>query len=370
MSGFIRTQIQPMPEMTIMLDGQYAIYNSRVEENPIRIFDYGLGTFTDEYYYATKADFEEEDYEKTYEFLSPKVGVNYNITEYLNVLVNYSIAYKEPRMGDWYSRSGGPDYAQTVNGVVNELDPEQASTVEFGVGYEGVGWNMTTNFYQTIYADKIESTVQQNGDYLTINAGEATHQGVEFDAGFIFDNIDGNLSVTYAQNRWTELDVLEIFGEDAEDVIDKVVPFSPEQMASFGVGYTFELPAGDLRIGLTGNWWDEYYANYTNEYYTEYELEDPTDPWSNVIPVEASLTDAKLPAFLAINTDIAYRFKIGGKDASIRLDIKNLNNKEDNYNRAAWASDYGRNDLLNGKRYMYVTPTPLMNAFITAEISF
>ena len=371
MSGFLRTQIQPMPELTILLDGQYALYNSRIEENPIRVFDYGLGMFTDNYYYATKANFDDEDYEKTYSFLSPKAGINYNITEYLNVLANYSIAYKEPRMGDWYSRSSGPDASQTLpDGTVDELDPEKASTAELGVGYNGVGWNVTANFYQTIYADKIESSVQQNGDYLTINAGEATHQGVEFDAGFIFDNFDGGVSVTYSQNRWTELDVQEIFGEDQADVIDKVVPFSPEQMASFNFGYTFNLTGGDLRIGLSGNWWDEYYGNYTNEYYTEYEMEDPTDPWSSVIPIESSLTDAKLPSFLALNSDISYQFKLGNKDASIRLDLKNINNKEDNYNRAYWTSDYGRNDLLNGKKYMYVTPAPLFNAFLTAEVKF
>ena len=125
LSGFIRAQVQPIPELTVLLDGQYASYTSRVEENPIRIFDYGLGIFTDNYYYATKGNFEEDDYEKTFNFFSPKFGINYNITEYLNVLVNYSIANKEPRVGDWYSRSDGPDASQTADdGTVNELDPE------------------------------------------------------------------------------------------------------------------------------------------------------------------------------------------------------------------------------------------------------
>ncbi len=371
LSGFVRAQVQPIPELTVLLDGQYASYTSRVEENPIRIFDYGLGTFTDNYYYATKANFEEDDYEKTFSFFSPKFGINYNITEYLNVLVNYSIANKEPRVGDWYSRSGGPDASQTADdGTVNELDPEKATTAEFGIGYEGIGWNITANLYQTIYADKIEGVLQQNGDYLTINAGEATHQGVELDAGFNMANFDGGLSVTYSQNRWTELNVDQIFGEDADDVIDKVAPFSPEQMASFDVGYTFNLPAGDLRVGLNTNWWDEYYGTYTNEYYTEYIMEDPTDPWSDVIPVAASLEESKLPYFFALNSNISYAFKLGSKDASIRLDLKNINNREDNMLRAYYTGDYGRNDLLNGIDYMYVTPAPMFNAFITAEVKF
>jgi outer membrane receptor protein involved in Fe transport len=373
LSGFVRAQIQPIPELTLLLDGQYASYSSRVEENPIQIFDYQKGLFTDNWIYATKDNFEEEDYEKTFEFLSPKAGVNYNITEYLNVLANFSIANKEPRLTDWYSRSGGPDDYQTWTDSldvthVEELDPEKAITMEFGIGYEGVGWNLSTNFYMTDYEDKLESTYLEEGETVTINAGSARHQGVELAAGFLFGNIDGNISATYAQNRWTEVDVDEIFGKDAEDIVDKVVPFSPEQMANFGFGYTFNLPGGDLRIGLSGNWWDEYYGSYTNDFYTEYD--PPVNYWEDPIPVESSLTDAKLPYFFALNSDISYAFKLGSKNASIRLDLKSINNREDNYTRAYWGKDYGRDDILNGINYMYVTPAPLFNAFLTAEVKF
>ncbi len=363
LSGFVRAQIQPIPDLTILLDGQYGTYTSRVEENPIRIFDYGTGMFTDHYYYATKnttnsdgtLKFEDDDYEKTFNFLSPKAGVNYNITEYLNVLANFSIANKEPRVGDWYSRSNGPDASQTASdGTVTELDPEIATTMEVGVGYEGIGWNVAVNAYNTVYADKIESALQQNGDYLTINAGEATHQGVELNTSFIFGNIDGNISGSYAQNRWSEMDVDEIFGEDAEDIIDKVVPYSPEQMANFGLGYTFNLSAGDLRIGINGNWWDEYYGTYTNKY----NLVDGTE------------VSAKLPYFFALNSNISYKFKLGSKNASIRLDLKNINNREDNFLRASYSTDYGNGGYYGYSDYMFVTPAPLFNAFLTAEVNF
>jgi len=363
LSGFVRVQLQPAESLTLLLDSQYASYTSRVEENPIEIFDYSRGIFTNKYFYATKdlknADgtlkYSDDDYEKTFDFLSPKFGINYNITKYLNILANYSIAYKEPRMGDWYSRSSGPDDAQTADdGTVTELEPEEATTMEIGVGYEGVGWNVAANIYNTIYADKIESAVQQNGDFLTINAGEATHKGLELDAGFMVYNIDGNISLTYSQNRWTELKVNEIFDVDAVDVIDKVVPYSPEQMVNFGLGYTFKIAEGNLRIGLSGNWWDEYYGTYTNKY----NLVDGTE------------VSAKLPYFFALNSDISYAFKIGSKDASIRLDLKNVNNREDNMLRASYTTDYGNGGYYGYSEYMFVTPAPLFHAFLTAEINF
>jgi outer membrane receptor protein involved in Fe transport len=364
-SVFARTNIKPMSGLNILLDGQYAIYNSEVEEQPIQIFDYQRGVFTDDYYYATKANHDEDDYKKTYTFFSPKAGVNYNLTEYFNVLANYSIAYKEPKVGDWYSRSSGPDAYQTDDqGNVNELDPEKATTTELGIGYDGVYVDVNMNLYMTNYEDKIESTLLENGDYLTVNAGKSKHQGVELFATGTYKNWDGNFSLTYAQNRWEKMNVDEIFGIPAEDIKDKVVPYAPEQMASAGLGYTFpDLPMdGSLRIGLSGNWWDEYYGTYTNEY-----QQDNGNPFDGQLgPVVSS----KLPYFLSLNSNITYNFKISNRDASLRLDLRNLNNREDNYSRAYYTADYGRNDDLGGKDYMYVTPAPLFNAFLTLEVNF
>jgi outer membrane receptor protein involved in Fe transport len=326
--------------------------------------------FMDEWVYATKHLFEEDDYEKTFNFFSPKAGINYNITDYLNVLANFSIAKKEPRVTDWYSRSGGPDDYQTYydeegNKIVEELDPETATTYEVGLGYEGIGWNLAANFYNTLYEDKMESVYTQENEYLTLNAGSAIHQGVELEANMMMNNFDVAISGTYSQNRWDEMDVEEIFGEPADEIVDKVVPFAPEQMAAFSFGYTFvDLPMdGSLRIGFSGNWWDEYYGTYTNEYEVISGYDNEGEPiWE--------ATDAKLPYFFTINSDIAYRFKIGGKDAILKLDLKNINNREDNYSRAALSADYGRQDDYNGVDYMYVTPAPLFNAFLTAEVRF
>jgi len=377
LSTFARAQIKPIPNLNIMLDGQYAVYKSEVEENPIQIFDYQLGMFVDEWVYATKHLFNEDDYEKTYDFFSPKVGANLNVTDRINIIGNYSIAYKEPRVTDWYSRSDGPDANQTYidslgNEVVEKLDPEKASTFELGLGYDGIGWNVLVNYYNTKYEDKLESTYTEEGEYLTINAGEATHKGVEFEGNLVYNNFDLTATFTYSRNRWDKMNVEEIFYEDAEEVEDKIVPYSPEKMGSVAVGYTFyDMPMdGQLRIGFSAYGWNEYYGNYTNEYYQDWVFEDPDDPWSDAIPVESSLTDAKLPYYLTISSDISYKFKIAGKDASIRLDLKNINNRKDNYSRAYWTADYGRNDALNSIYHMYVTPAPLFHAFLTAEVNF
>lgn len=376
-SVFTRAQWSPVENLNFMADAQYATYTSRVEENPIAIFDFGRGIFTGDYYFATQnktnsdgsLKYAEEDYEKTYSFLSPKVGLNYNLTKYLNAIVNYSIAYKEPRVTDWYSRSDGPDFYQTDDdGNVKELDPEKVSTIEGGLAYEGIGWNVGVNYYDTKYEDKIEDTYLQNGERLTVNAGEANHSGIEFSAGLNMNSFDAAVSGTMAKNRWEKMNVDKIFGIDAAEIEDKVVPYSPEKMLNGSLGYTFELSEGRLlRLGTSMSWWDEYYASYSNTYdiYGGTETNDEGEEeeiWNSV--------EAKLPAYLAINADISYSFIIAQLPASIRLDLKNINNREDNYLRAYTTSDYGRNDEYNGASYMYVQPAPLFNAFLTVEVSF
>lgn len=461
MSGFARLSLKPFDKLNLMIDGQMASYNSRVKENPLEIYDLGTGLPTGYFYYSTKdlpltdpnsgivivdsltgepiKKFSNEDYKKTYNFFSPKFGLNYNISEYLNVMSNYSISYKEPKTMQWYSSYDGPDgnqrYIQhlvdennveyTEETFYGELKPERINTIEFGLGYEAVNWNLNANYYISDYTDKIENVSIPVTQYyynaqadsieaistdesLTLNAGEARHQGLELSANGKKDNIDAAFSITLSKNRWTKMNVNQIFGGDASEMIGKVVPFSPEKMYNFSIGYTLaDLPInGKIRLGMTSKYWDGYFANYENEYIsnyvwngtayvpeTEYYLTeegnyilDATGTYLEVAAgdgnygLRTKMSSSRLPAFVEFGANIKYSFKLGKKDAFIRLDLNNIFNKKDNYLSATVASDYNRgvftedgdfvNDHLTGKRYMYVTPAPLFNMFITMEVNF
>ena len=59
--------------------------------------------------------------------------------------------------------------------------------------------------------------------------------------------------------------------------------------------------------------------------------------------------------------------------------IDNLLNKDDNYSAAYYGADYNRyrivdgqkeKDALTSRKYMYVTPAPSFNVFLTAEVRF
>ncbi|MEE4312461.1 MAG: TonB-dependent receptor [candidate division KSB1 bacterium] len=354
-SGFGRLQVRPIENMNVMFDAQVAHYSYNIDENPIEIFDFRLGQFTGHKYRST-ADrrddngnplFKDSEYERTFTFFTPKFGVNYNLTESFNVMANFSIANKEPDAGDWYDRDNGPGVNQPEG---EDLKAEKVSNVELGVGYRSMNLAINANLYRIQFTDKIERVTPLQGERMTVNAGKAVHQGVELAANSKFGKIDASAALTYAQNRWDKMNLEQIFSVDADDIVDKVVPFSPEIMANVAVGYRF----GDLRLGLGVNYWDEYYGSYSNTY---------TD-------VNGNEVSAKLPKFIDVSANVSYSFDLIGAKAKVRLDLGNLLNRKDNYASAAYSADYNRNDDLAGSYYMYVMPAPLFNTFLTTEIMF
>jgi len=376
LSGFMRFGIRPLPMLNIVADGQYALYHSEVEENPIDIFDFRSGQFTGRRYYSSKnmVDddgnllFDDDDYKKTFRFFSPKLGVNCNLSSHLNVMANFSIAYKEPKTSQWYSSSSGPNSGQTYteDGVEHtyKLKPERATTIEGGLGYTDSVFDANVNYYITKYDDKIESVEDEHYGSITMNAGRARHMGWELSAGLDDGFMDLSASATLSQNRWRHMNVDQIFGTKSENVIGKVVPFSPEKMMNLSQGFTFrDLPGqGKFRIGWSYKWWAEYYGNWTNSYEVPVYNEDGS--------VSLVVKKARLPWFNEADVDMKYDFKLYGKAVSLKLDLNNIFDNRNN-TAATWSSDYGTNNpIMNGKKYMYVTVAPRFNVFFTTTVNF
>jgi outer membrane receptor protein involved in Fe transport len=355
LAGFARFTIKPMEPLTLTADGQYGTYNSKVIENPVEIFDFGTGKFIGQSFRTTvdkkNADgtlkFKSSDYERTYNFFSPKFGANYNLTKQLNILANYSLAKKEPRSYEWYNRDNGPGTNQPGG---ENIVPETVQNMEVGMGLKTNPIRLNVNYYNMEYRDRIESVRDLSDVSQTLNVGKATFKGIEVAAVGNLGNFEYAGSVTMAQNRWKEIDknVKTIFSEDPKNVVNKVIPKSPEKMANASAGYTF----GPFKIGLGFSWWDEYYATYSNTYKL----------------LDGTVKSAKLPSFFQVDGNLMYHFKVSKTNVRLRLDLFNLTNREQNYYRADYTRDYGRNDALNGKYIWYVLQAPLFNSFFTAEI--
>ncbi len=380
LSCYWRLNISPSEKFKIMADIQAAQYYSEVEENPIQLFDYGTGEYLDEYIYNTKdmvdADgvkmFNEEDFKRTWSFISPKFGLNYKATDKFSMFVNYSIAHKEPKVSDWYSYTYGPNQDGYLGGVqVKELKPEKVITYEFGYTFRDFDKKINLNIYRTYYLDKIgRVTMPVDGEEQTITAnyGDATHQGIELSTSGKTSGFDYYASGTISRNRWNKMDVESIGSTPAEELLGNVVPYSPERMASGSLGYTFDYLAneGSLRYGMDFKWWDDYYCNMANEYDRPVEYIDENGDKYYVTETFSS----ELPYFLTMGANITYKCKFFNKDLMIKLDINNFNNRDENYTKGYVGADYGRNDYLLDEYNLYVVPAPLLNIATTFEIKF
>jgi outer membrane receptor protein involved in Fe transport len=380
LSGYCRLKISPTEKINLMADIQAAQYHSEVEENLIELFDFGAGVFVDEFIYNTRnmmdgdsLMFSDEDYKRTWEFISPKFGVNYKLSDKFSVFGNFSIAHKEPKVRDWYSYIYGPNQDGYVEGIqVRKLKPEKVITYEMGYSLRDYDKKVNLNIYRTSYLDKIGRVVMPiagEEQTLTTNYGDATHQGVELSFSGNKSGFDYNASATLSRNRWNKMTAETIGNISADELIGKVIPFSPERMASGNLGYTIKhLPNnGSLRLGLDFKWWDEYYANELNEYQRPVQFVDEDGNFY----YETVEFSSKLPHFFTIGAEVTYKCEIfNDKLLMLKINLNNLNNRESNYTKGYVGKDYGRNDYMIEQNNLYVVPAPLFNLAITLELKF
>ena len=148
------------------------------------------------------------DYEKSYDFLSPKIGANYNINENFNVFANWSSAVNEPRV-KFFFNYGSPNDA---------LDLEETSDLELGAGYTGeiAGLPVTAklNWYNIDFSGKalrIEDPEKANApgyDYKGrryIPIGDSKYTGTELAVNtYLPMGLDLGFNLSVSSNEWGE----------------------------------------------------------------------------------------------------------------------------------------------------------------------
>lgn len=357
-SVYARGQISPMDNLDIMLDVQYNSVEQEVTENAIRQYDFYNRVWTDIYARASmdfiqnwdasngvatatvvsNPDANPDYYTRDYDFVQPKLGINYNINDAWNIFLNYSTAKKEPKVGDWYNRYSVPK-------SIDELKEEELTNTEIGIAYRTRKQTLSVNVYQMKFEDKIESIVDSLGERDTLNAGNADHDGVEVAYNLaITNNWTFASSWTFADNTWSEMaDISEIFGTPVDEIVGKHVPGTPETIFYNELSYR-----SDSWHGYLANYhWDDYYVLYDN---------------SAVPGLEA---DGTIGALDEWNLGLGYAFDVGGNKLDLSLRMNNLFAHE-HYLDASWARDYGR----DGQYHLGVTQAPKLNYFITANYKF
>jgi len=133
------------------------------------------------------------EFDRKYTFVNPRLGVNYNVTQELNLFGSASWAQREPAFKEIYNPQdfearpypGNRNFEQTSDGrylyVGKSLEPEKLTDLELGIGYGTSEYNVKLNLFWMNFRDEIVPTgqIDDNGVPISGNAARSLHQGVE-----------------------------------------------------------------------------------------------------------------------------------------------------------------------------------------------
>ncbi len=145
-------------------------------------------------------------------FLQPKAGINFNVTDNLNLFANYAHVERFVDLGVYYRQ-----------GLVNpDAEDEKSDQIEVGIGWGSKEISAKLNAYSMTWQNK-SATIQdvskagqgylgydRNG-FRTDLVGESRHQGIEFELSGSLDDIlpiaglSYRGSLTIMDNKWTKV---------------------------------------------------------------------------------------------------------------------------------------------------------------------
>ncbi len=205
-----------------------------------------------------------EDQTASFEELSPKIGLVYQLNDKHVTYANYRQAFSIPSVGTLF-RSGT---TQNTDG----LEPITADSYEIGVRGDVASWlSYELAIYHMEISDDLVSVV--NGFERNIfNAGETEHSGIEISMnGAISDELSYAIAFTKTEQEYDSFSYTCCFPSQNVDVSGNDVGKAPETIANVTLAYA-PLAVPGLRLELEWEHLGEYYTDETND--NEYDGHD------------------------------------------------------------------------------------------------
>ena len=253
--------------------------------------------------------------DERFDFLNPKVGLNWTPTKHWRLFASVAQAHKEPTRNNY------------TDGYFTERPrAERLTDYELGATYTAKNWHVGANLYWMDYKDQLVLTGELNeiGEAVSAIVPNSYRAGIELQGGFSLPfglSWEGNL--TLSRNRIRDFKET-IYGYDDDwndlpaavvDHGDTHIAFSPDIIAGSNLSYTYK----GLRTSL--------HTQFVSEQYMS----------------NADVAAHKLDAYCVSNLDVSYTFspKSLAKNASIGVTVYNLFNEE--YENNGWASSSYQN---------------------------
>jgi iron complex outermembrane receptor protein len=204
-------------------------------------------------------------------FLNPRFGVNYLLSDNLNIYGSLSYTSREARLKDYYNAEffSEPNFAKTQFGTYDfgspNVKPESLMDIEIGSNLtEAISpevlWKENAVFYYMPFKDELTSTgaVDRFGSSIVGNAEKVLHFGLELTERFEFQNtlvLEGNIT-------WSHNEIKEFSSYKNPDAVVGKVPIGfPSLLAGLSADYHLSKA---ITIGLTGRYVGTMYGDIEN----------------------------------------------------------------------------------------------------------
>ncbi|WP_417669230.1 TonB-dependent receptor [Pseudoalteromonas tetraodonis] len=155
-----------------------------------------------------------ESTKNSFNNLSPKLGVSYQLNINNTLYANFSRGYRAPQAAELYQLQREQSTA--------DLDAEIANNAEMGI--KGVYNN--TRYGLSMYAMSKHNTIYRDSDFFTVNDGQTRHRGIELELAHSFNqHLSVNFAGTYAKHTYSNEQVIgsiNIKGNDIDTAPRKV----------------------------------------------------------------------------------------------------------------------------------------------------
>ncbi len=256
---------------------------------------------------------------ESFDFLNPKVGLNWKINEGNRLFASLSVAQKEPTRDNY--TDGDPK---------NFPKAEKLYDYELGYNFNNSMLNAGVNLYYMDYTDQLVLTGQlsDTGNPMSVNVPDSYRMGVELSLGVRPSNwFDWNINATFSRNRiknFTEM----IYEDEWTNPIsinhgDTPIAFSPDVTLNNAFNFS----------------WNGFDASLQSQYVSKQYMSN------------AKSEEQVLDAYFVSNLHLGYTFKLPSvKHIRVGFSIYNIFSEEYENNGYAGAGYYVDD---NGEKQIY-----------------
>ena len=267
----------------------------------------------------------------TYKRFSPYLGVDYKLTDEINLYSNFGINYKVPNMSAYYAAD------QTNPPAPLLISPEKVETFQFGAQYKAKNILANIAFYRQNFTNVFSSYYDlNNGLSYQFNFGSAKYQGMNIGADYKFNDVisgfaNYSLQAASYTSSATGLNGVSVAAGDPKQ-------YTPTYLANVGVNGKYD----NLSAALSANFVGSQYIGSSG----------------------GSPTTSTIRPYKIVNLSITYNRKINYldlKSAKISLNITNLLNSHSYIFEKQFNNTLGTGVYNQGQ--------PMLGRFISADLA-